>query len=383
MISGSRRRCILLVTNWIGWAGAERQLEHLAIGLSRAGHSVVLLATGSTYADVELIEAAGVKVVTLEASNRLAKIRAVRRIASYARAADIVHCTGWDATLWGRLGAILARRPVVITEHTPGRDAQVASTGGVAGTGVIALHNRLLDRFTYAAIAVGAWQRELLESEGVRASAIVHIPNAVPVDALRMQAQSGPGRVALGISEESLIVIQVARFAPQKGQATTLRVVSRLRERLGDVRVLYVGEGSGEDAVKREAEAIGAGWASFLGFRDDVAGLLDLADLSVLPSTGEGLPMSLIETIAVGTPIVATDVGDVRWFIETTGAGVCVEPGDEEAFFDACAQILGDPAMRAEMAAAGTKAAADFDAPKMVGRYEQVFEAAIEKAPLP
>ena len=75
-------------------------------------------------------------------------------------------------------------------------------------------------------------------------------PSMLPSDA----GPERPGSRGAGNPGGMLIVIQVARFAPQKGQATTLRVVSRLRERLGDVRVLYVGEGSGEDAVKREAE---------------------------------------------------------------------------------------------------------------------------------
>ena len=93
--------------------------------------------------------------------------------------------------------------------------------------------------------------------------------------------------------------------------------------------------------------------------------------------------MSLIESVAVGTPIVGTDVGDVRWLIETTGAGICVPPGDEEAFVEACEQVLGDPQLRARMAGSAESAAAEFDAGKMVRRYEEVLEAAIESSPLP
>lgn len=160
------RRRILLVTNLLGWAGAERQLEHLACGLARNGHSVVLLAIGAKYVDVAPLEAQGVEVVVLGAASRLAKLRALGTIRRRARRAEVVHCTGWDATLWGRLAAFLARRPVVITEHSGGRVAQVAGADGAAGIRTIAAHNRLLDRVTYATIAVGAAQRELLEGEG-------------------------------------------------------------------------------------------------------------------------------------------------------------------------------------------------------------------------
>lgn len=375
------RRRVLLVTNWIGWAGAETQLNYLALGLREAGHSVTLLGICEITSDVEALEEAGVEVVALGAVRPPAKIASVPRIARYARRAELVHCTGWDATLWGRLAAILARRPAVITEHTPGRELQV-NAKGASRARAIALHNRLLDRFTSATVAVGAWQKGLLEGEGVRAEAIVRIPNAVPIGDLRRRAQGGPSRADLGIPLEAPVVIQVARFASQKGQMTALRAAARLRERLGDVRLLFVGEGRTEAEVKREAERLGAGWASFMGFRDDVAGLLALADLAVLPSTGEGLPMSLIEAIAIGTPVVATDVGDVRWLLESTGGGICVPAGDEDAFLEACASLLGDEEMRARASQAAERAAGEFDAPKMVRRYEEVFEAAIESAPL-
>jgi glycosyltransferase involved in cell wall biosynthesis len=384
MAGSDPRRRFLLVTNWIGWAGAETQLAHLALGLSAAGHTVTLLATGRVLIESTAhFEKAGVEVVELDVRNRRQKLALPWRIARYARRADAVLCAGWDATLWGRLGALIARRPMLITEHTPGREDQV-SQKGASRVRAIALHNKLLDRFTDATVVVGEWQRRLLEDEGVRGERIVHIPNAVPVAELRRRAAAGPGRDSLGIPDEALVLIEVARFAPQKGQAALLRMVAGLREALGDVRVLFVGDGETFEQVRDEAERLGAdGWASFLGGRRDVPELLGLADVSVLPSTGEGLPMSLIEAIAVGTPVIGTDVGDVRWLIETTGAGVCVEAGDEEAFQGACERLLGDRELRARLREAGERGVAELDAPLMVERYEKVFEAAISSAPLP
>jgi glycosyltransferase involved in cell wall biosynthesis len=377
-------RKILLVTNWIDWAGAETQLSYLAAGLAEQGHSVALLGICEVRSDVTWLREAGVEVVGLNAVSRLAKLVAFRRIMDLARWAEVVHCTGWDASLWGRLAALLVRRPALFTEHTPGREFQVTAAGAPRG-GLIALHNRLLDRFTYGAIVVGAWQRKLLEDEGVRSESIVRIPNAVPVAELRERAAQGPSRASLGIPEHSPVVLQVARFARQKGQLRTLRTVARLRDLLGeDVRALFVGDGDYEAEVKREAERSGAGdWAHFAGARDDVPGLLRLADLVVLPSSGEGLPMSLIEAIVVGTPIVATDVGDVRWLLESTGSGLCVKVADEDALTRACEQLLGDADLRAAAVEAAGQAAMRFDASEMVRCYEEVFEAAIETAPLP
>jgi glycosyltransferase involved in cell wall biosynthesis len=375
---------ILLVTNVLGIAGAETQLEHLAFGLNEAGHQVTLAAIGGASADPEPLVAAGIDVVVIGAQGPRRKLRMLPRLRDLAAAADVVHCTGWDATLWGRLAARAAGTPVVITEHTPGRGAQTSGEeGGRGGVRAIALHNRLLDRFTYATIAVGAWQRELLEAEGVRPESIVHIPNGVPVADLRAQAAAGPDRAAMGLSADALVVVQAARFAPQKGQARTLAAVAALRERVGDVRVLFVGGGEGEAEVRARAEEIGADWATFAGYRDDVPALLELADLAVLPSDGEGLPMTLLETVAVGTPIVATDVGDVGWFIVASGAGMVVPPGDQAAFEAACGELLGDPERRARIAAVEGERAMEFDAARMVRRYEAVFAAAVAGAALP
>jgi glycosyltransferase involved in cell wall biosynthesis len=388
MAGGPPKLRLLLVTNWVSWAGAETQLSHLAQGLSRNGHAVAVLATGSVVSGGPELEAAGAELHSLEAFGPWAKLRSLRRMVALARRADLVHCTGWDATLWGRLAALIARRPMAITEHTPGRMLQATPAGasramGASRTTAIALHNRLLDRFTAATIVVGEWQRALLESEGASGERIVHVPNAVPVGELRREAAAGPSRAELGIPEGSPLIVEVARFAPQKGQATVLRATAALRERLGDVRVLFVGEGETEAAVRAEAEALGAGWASFLGRREDVPALLRLGDVAVLPSTGEGLPMSLIEAIVLGTPVVATDVGDIRWLIETTGAGICVATGDQIGFERACGELIADASLRERLGEAGIAAGDDFDAPLMVERYEEVFRAAIEKAPLP
>lgn len=376
------RRRVLLVSNWVGWGGAETQLDYLAIGLRERGWEVEILAIGGILREVDALREAGVEVGSLDAKGPLGKLRALPALIRHARRAELVHCTGWDATLWGRLAAIAARRPALITEHTPGRELQVKQSGASRAR-LIALHNRLLDRFTDAAIVVGVWQRALLEGEGVDGAKIVHIPNAVPIEGLRKRAAEGPSRAELGIPEDARVVVEVARFWSQKRQMTALRAVSRLRERLGDVRMVFVGDGPEEPAVKAEAERLGADWAHFLGFRADAPGLVRLSDLSVLPSTGEGLPMSLIESIALSTPAVGTDVGDVRWLLETTGGGLCVPPGDEDAFVEACAEVLGDAALRERLIADGARNAGMFDAPKMVERYAQVFEATIASAPLP
>jgi len=374
-------RRILLVINLLFWAGAETQLRNLAIGLRRLGYDVTLVAVEDITSHAEDLEEAGVKLRSLGAKDRVGKLRALPALIRAAREADVVHCTGWDASLWGRLAAILARRPVVVTEHAGDRSLQV-SRSGAPRERLIALHNRLLDPATNATVVVSSRQPEQLEAEGVRPESIVLIPNGVPIDELRSRATDHCGRELLGVPAEATLVMHVARFTSPKCQDATLRVVARLRERFGDVRAVFVGAGETEEAVRERAAEMEADWATFLGSRDDVPALLRSADLAVLPSTAEGLPMSLIESMAVGTPVVATDVGDVGWLLDACGGGLCVPAGDEDAFASACARVLGEPGLRERLRAEGLTRVGDFDADRMAQRYSRLFEAAIGSQPV-
>jgi len=379
---GSDCRRLLLVIDHLFWAGAETQLRHLAIGLAELDYEVTLLAIDDATSHIADLEQAGVELRVLGVKTRAGKLRALPEMVRIARRADLVHCTGWDASLWGRLAAIGARRPTVVTEHTAGRSFQV-SRSGASRERLIALHNRVLDRATYATVVVAESQVGLLESEGVRSDSIVRIPNAVPLAELRRRAVEGGGRAALGVPAEAKLILHAARFTPPKGQPVTLRAVAGLRERLGDVRVLFAGAGPEEEKVKAQAAELGAEWATFLGSRDDVPALLRAADLAVLPSTAEALPMSLLEAMALSVPVVATDVGDVRWLLDVTGGGICVSSGDEDGFSRACEQVLDEAEVHSRLAEAGAAGAAEFDVPRMAERYAELFDAAIAGGPLP
>ena len=282
----------------------------------------------------------------------------------------------WDASLWGRVAAAIARRPAIVSDHSTDRTVQTSSDGAPRHDW-IALHNRILDRVTFATVACARTQIPLLEGEGVNPERIVHIPNGVPTEELREAAQPPPGRADLGIPEEARVVIHVAQFRPEKNQAATFEAVSRLRAGLGDVRAVFVGVGRPiKDALEERAVAEGATWVHFLGMRDDVPALYGLADLAVLPSTADTMPLSLLEAMALGVPVVATDVGDVRAMVEGAGAGICVPPGDLEAFTEACGRILSDPEAQARLSAAGRAASRGFDSEAMIDRYEEVLSAA-------
>jgi glycosyltransferase involved in cell wall biosynthesis len=364
---------VLLVIHRMHFGGAELQLGHLAKALVADGHDVTLCCIDNAVTDVAHLRAAGVRVVQLGASSRLARLAAVPRIARLARRADVVQCTMWDASLWGRLAAILARRPVVIADHAADRSAQIAANGAGRGSW-IALHNRLLDRFTYATVACADSQLDVLRSEGVASEKIVHIPNGVPIAELRAAATGGPTRRELGIPDDAKVAVQVGVFRAEKNQAGALEAFQAVREQVQDVHLVFVGDGALREEVETRAREIGAEWAHFIGFREDVPAILSLADIMVQPSLHDAMPMTVIEALALGVPVVGTDVGDVAATL-ASGGGITVPPGDVEAFAAACVQLLSH--LDSASSDDAERVAQAFGSDTMAHRYAALFDAAV------
>ncbi len=376
------RKLLLVINHLSALGGAENQLLHLAKGLAALGHEVTLCSVEPCIAGEWPLEEHGIRLVSLNASSPLERAAAVPALARHARRAEVVHCTMWDTSLWGRVAALLARRPAIVADHATDRSVQV-SAKGVPRAGWIAKHNRLLDRFTFATVACANSQRALLIGEGVNPEKIVHIPNGIPVDDFVRSAADGPTRRELGIPDGVALAIQVGVFRPEKNQLWALEGFARVRERAPDAHLVFVGTGQTQEAVERRAAELGGSWAHFLGFRADVAALLSLANVALLPSVSDAMPMVVLEAMALGVPVVATDVGDVRAALAET-AGACVRAGDGAAFEQACVRLLTNPDLRAEMGRAGAARAREFDASVMCRRYAALFEAAcVGQPPIP
>ncbi len=380
-MSSRPKHKLLLVINHLHTAGgAENQLVHLAKGLARLGHEVTLCCMDDSSIDLRSLTNAGIDVVSLQASTRFGRIAALPRLARLARRAEVVHCTMWDASLWGRIAAIVARRPAIVADHATDRSVQIAASGAPRGSW-IALHNRLLDRFTYATVACATSQREVLVSEGVDPRKIAHIPNGVPVAEIVGEAAGGPSRVEMSLPEDAPVAIQVGVFRVEKNQLGVLEAFARVREQVPGANLVFVGDGPTRPEVERRAQEIGApGWVHFLGIRKDVPALLALADAMLLPSISDAMPMVVLEAMALGVPTVATDVGDVRQVLGNS-AGICVPVNDMDAFADACIELLTDPKEREAMVDGAKRAIVNFDSSTMTRQYAALFEAACANAP--
>jgi glycosyltransferase involved in cell wall biosynthesis len=184
-----------------------------------------------------------------------------------------------------------------------------------------------------------------------------------------------PGlRRELGIPEDALVIGTVANFKPHKGHDQLLQVAHRVTRDRSDVRIVLVGGGPLQTQLRAEAERLGlADVVVFAGFRDDARRVMTIFDIYVIASLHEGLPLSLLEAMTLGCPVVATRVGGVPAVVRDGENGFIVEPRDPDAQAARIVSLLDDPSLRRRFGEASKVRASGFDVRVAVRRIEEVY----------
>ena len=203
-------------------------------------------------------------------------------------------------------------------------------------------------------IAVSDGQRRTYERIGVPAEGMTTVANGI-----RPRGE-GPGRQAareaLGLGPDQPVVLTVGRLNVMKGHTHLLDAVPGLLRRSPDLAVVIVGQGHLEQALRAQAAALGVTGAVHLaGHRSDARMLLDAADVFVLPSRHEGMPLALLEAMDAGLPVVATRVIGSEEVVDEGRTGLLVRPRDPAGLEAALARLLSDPGLRAEYGRAGRR----------------------------
>ncbi len=164
----------------------------------------------------------------------------------------------------------------------------------------------------------------------------------------------------------------VGRLAPVKGLPILLRALEPLKAAHADLHLTVIGDGPGRKALQSQADAAGLSeHVSFVGYRSqsEVAEALVAADMLVLPSFAEGVPVVLMEAMAAGRPVVATHIAGIPELVSDGTSGILVPPGDVAALAEAIGAVLADPAKAKAMGIAGrAKVEAAFDVEKEAKR---------------
>lgn len=202
------------------------------------------------------------------------------------------------------------------------------------------------------------------------------IPNGIPTDAYAPDAGiRTQWRAAHGIEPDAIVLTHIGRFAPPKNHALLIEAFARVRSD-GPLYLLLVGGGDLESAVREQVAGLGLGArVRFLGVRSDVADILRASDVFVLSSRVEGNPMSVMEAMAAGLPVVSTAVGGVPELVRDGETGLLVPSEDVGALAGALQALVDDGVRRRALGAAARQhAVAHFDIRHTVQGYARLYE---------
>jgi glycosyltransferase involved in cell wall biosynthesis len=297
----------------------------------------------------------------------------VRRLAAFARreGTGIIHAHQYTPFFYCRApGPLIARPPVLFNEHgrffpdLPNRKRM--------------LFNRMFLRGKDRVVAVGeSVKQALIDNEGIPARRIDVIYNGVRLDDFAAGTElRGEVRRELGIDPAAPLAIQVARLDYLKDHCTAIRAAARVRKQLPGFRLLLVGEGPERPKIEAEIQALGLAEAVLMvGLRTDVRRLLAAADLFLLTSISEGIPVTLIEAMGARLPVVSTAVGGIKEVVIAEETGLLTKVGDDGALAAAMIRLITDPSLASKLGATGRSRAEQlFSEDEMHSKYVQLYE---------
>ena len=386
-MTGGKPKVLLLVGSF-EQGGSERQAVQLARLLHESGRCAVEVACldrrGALLAEAERIRP-GTRIEEFPLTSFYDRnaARQLRRFIKFLRAGrfDVVQTFDFYTNVFGMAGAWPAR--------IPARIAARRETDGVRTPA-----QKWVERHAFRLSSVIAANSEAVRAElvrdGVRADRVVTIHNGV--DGERMKHRGDLDRRAalelVGLpapAERRRFVSIVANMRhPMKDQGTFLRAARKVREAVPEAAFVLAGEGELTESYRALAAELGLGTdAHFVGRCARVAELLWVSDVCVLSSRGvEGFSNSIIEYMAAGRAVVATDVGGAREAIEEGGSGYVIRPGDDEALAAHIINLLNEPESARRMGERGRQIAAERFSPQaQLARTLDLYEQLLTRPP--
>jgi sugar transferase (PEP-CTERM/EpsH1 system associated) len=284
---------------------------------------------------------------------------------------DLVHAHQYTPFFYSLIARVLCRKPAILfTEH--GR------TFPDFRRPKRVLVNRLLLERRDRVVAVGKSVREaLLRFEGIPKERVTVIYNGMNTAAYAPGVHDRNAvRAELGVGAEDLVILQVARLDPIKDHATALRTLEHVVWHHKHARLVLVGEGPELGNIQNLIRERGLETSvRVLGLRKDIPRLMRAADIFLLTSLSEGIPLTLIEAMAAGLPIVATQVGGVPELVEEGITGLLAPVADDAYLADCILRLARNPQLCEQMGELARQAAGRyFSESQMHAHYHHLYE---------
>lgn len=348
-----------------GVGGQERVALDLATEQKRAGSRVaaIALADGGIRREFDDAQIPTEVIEKRRGIDLMLPLRLARALRGYD--VDVVHTHNPQALIWGAPAARIIDAALVHTKHgaNPSTERQLRLRRAAA---------RLADAY----VAVSSTTAEVArQKREVPESKLWTIPNGIDLSRfLRPPGEAAAVRRELAIPPTAAVVITVARLAPEKNQVLLIRAFAPLASAAR--QLVIVGDGSERAALEAERSRLGpsARYVHLLGVRNDAPRLLGAADLFVLSSSTEGLPLVIPEAMAAHLPVVSTAVGGIPGVLTEGETGLLTPSGDEVALRAAMVKLLDDPERRRKMGDAAARTARErYGLERVVKEYLAVY----------
>jgi len=293
-------------------------------------------------------------------------IRSAWALAQLARAAEaaLIHANGTRAMAYAAAAGRLAARPTLWHVRIAESDGLLDRALCAAATAVIATSRAVARRFHWAGAKVRL------------------VPNGVDLKRFAPRPPSAALRASLDVPRSAPVALSIGRHVPEKGYRHLVDAALLVERARAGVHWVLVGAGELSPELEAQARRLGlAGLLHFAGWRDDVADVLALADVFVLPSESEGFGRVLVEAMAMARPVVATVVGGIPDIVLAGQTGLLVPPADPVALAGAVQALLDDPPRAARLGAAGrARAESTFSLGAHVDGVERVYDEVLGRA---
>jgi len=370
---------ILYVIDNIEFGGGERVFSQIIRGLNKEKFSVFVASNPGGIFEKKLMEV-GIKIDPLDMTSRynLSTISKLKKIIK-TKDIQIVHSQGGRADFFARIAAKIARVPITVSSM-----AML-----VEGYDVSILKKRLyvlMDRWTERwvnkfTVLSEAMRRSLIERHKIPPENIFKIYNGIEIeeynpDLKELRNKKLGVRRELGLKNDVPVIGAIGRLVWQKGFEYLIRAAPEVLKKCPEARFLIVGEGPLKNKLILTSEKLNvADRIIFTGFRSDIKEILASIDVLAMPSLLEGLPMVLLEAMAMAKPIVTTRIDGITEVLENSKTGLLVPAKNSHALAEAIVGILNDKAKANFFGQNAREAAKEkFSVKKMVEQIELAYE---------
>lgn len=361
---------VMQVIHDLNFGGMQRVVADLCLHVDPSRYRMCVCCLEELGPNAEELTKKGIPVFLVKKNAGLDYLLPIRlRRLFIDQTIQIVHTHGINPFFYGALGSKLARVPVTIqTDHARGI-FPVSKKEMVS--------ERILSWFVDCIVAVSDGVKDdLVNFENINPKKIHVIYNGIDASKYRITIDQWKKREELGITNSDIIIGVGVRLSEQKGISYLIEALKILDAFIPKVKLLIVGDGElREDLEKLSAECGIADKVIFTGFRSDIHELLQIIDVYALPSLWEGHPLVLLEAMAAGKPIVATDVSGNRETVDHGRTGLLVPPKRPKELANSLKELLNNEELRNQMGQMSYKTFKDkFTLEKTIKEYQHLYE---------